>query len=187
MIHILIPTTKNRREKLDECLTAIRENTDIPHLLTVYENSEGGCVPANLRMVEGLKDNEIVVVLNDDMIVQPNWLGVLISAYLQRFPDGNGLAYPDDMLRGELLSTIFCCTVKYLKENYFSGYRHNYADQELMDRSQGKLLYVPESKVLHKHMNNGGTPDETYALQSKSFNDDERLYYQRKDKQYENI
>jgi len=179
MINILIPTTKDRRARLAEALDMIRANTDYPYSVTIYENQDGGCVPATHKMLEGLKDETLVCVLNDDMWVTPGWLSALVKAYK------GGLAYPDDGIRGEKLSTIFFCTVKYLKDNYHKGYMHSFADQELFDvaKERGELTYVPESKVNHRHFTRVNVVrDDTYKLQNLTIANDEQLYYQRKKK-----
>lgn len=179
MIHILIPTTKERRIRLNECLEAIRSNTEGEYLITVFENSCGGCVEPSRKMVATLKDDELVCILNDDMIPQPKWLSYL----LKKHQESGGLVYPDDGLRDGKLATTWLCTAKYLSDNYSGDYKHSFADQEMTERAKARneLHYVPESKIIHKHFTKqNDLYDETYKLQTLTISKDEQQYHQRK-------
>ena len=74
------------------------------------------------------------------------------------------------------------CEADYVRENLFSGYSHNFSDTEFTERSKilGKLKYVPEAKLIHKHWTTGAPKDETYTKNTLTLEKDRALFNERK-------
>lgn len=174
MITVVIPTTKERRSRLEECLNAVRDNSNYPHSILIYEGNDGGYVNAVHRMIEDI--NGLVCVIGDDMIPQKDWLKHLVEAY-----DDN-LVYPDDGIQHKNMATVFLCNADYLRKYLHKGYSHLFSDTELTEVSRilGKLKYVPESKVIHNHYITGAPMDNTYLSQNETKDKDEALFNERK-------
>lgn len=181
MIKVCIPTTPGRRLRLFKCVKAVQDNSSYPHEVVVFENSLGGWVPAVREMIKDLGEG-LVVVIGDDTIPQPDWLKILVSAYMERFPNNDGLAQPDDGIHHGRIASYPMATPAYLLRWIYSGYKHNYADKELRNvaAARGEYLWVSESKVVHIDANvRPELYDETYALQRDTRSKDKQLYAQR--------
>jgi GT2 family glycosyltransferase len=113
--------------------------------------------------------------MNDDMVIQPDCIKILLEAY-----DDN-VVYPDDGINNGTLATTFLCHSGYIETNLFKGYKHNYSDTEFTERSKilGKLKYVPEAKLIHKHWTTGAPKDETYTKNTLTLEQDKALFYER--------
>lgn len=181
MIKVCIPTTAGRRQRLLECVRAVSENSNYPHEIVIFENSLGGWVMAVREMIKDLGEDPVVVI-GDDTLPQPDWLKILVSAYGAKFPNKEGLAQPDDGSHKGRIASYPMATPKYLLKWLYSGYKHNYADKELRNvaLSRGEYLWVPESKVIHRHFEkHPELYDDTYALQKNTRDEDRALYHQR--------
>lgn len=163
MIYIVIPTTPERRYRTEQLVKSIQENTDIPYVLCVYENNDGGWVKAVYNAIEGI--NGLVWLLGSDTIVEKDALKTLYNAYTETFPLQDGICEPFNEMHGETLcqhpfghsETI----KKYLDKRFVHWYSDTY--MTLLARKDGKLLYVPEAKIQHNHFVNGKAEvDETY-------------------------
>jgi hypothetical protein len=174
LITIVIPTTPERRNRLQECIRAIRDNSNYPHRILIYEGNDGGYVKAVHRAVENI--NGLICVIGDDMIPQNNWLRYLAEAY------NDNLVFPDDGISNGKLATAFLCDADYLRKYLYIGYSHLYSDRELtaVSKMLGKLQYVPKSKVIHNHWSTGAKKDETYLAQDNTRNSDKTLFFNRK-------
>ena len=174
MITIVIPTTEERRQRLEDCLTAVKNNSNYPHRILIYEGNDGGYVNAVHKMIEDI--NGLVCVIGDDMIPQKDWLKYLVEAY-----DDN-LVFPDDFISNGTLATAFLCSADYLRKYLHKGYSHLYSDTELTEVSRilGKLKYVPKSKVIHNHYIKGAKMDNTYLSQNLTKDKDKDLFSKRK-------
>jgi GT2 family glycosyltransferase len=174
MIKILIPTTKERRTRLNDCLNAVRDNSNYKHSILIYEGNDGGYVNAVHKMLEGISG--LVCVIGDDMIPQKDWLKYLAEAY------NDNLVFPDDGISNGKLATAFLCDADYLRKYLHKGYSHLYSDKELTEVSRllGKLKYVPESKVIHNHWSTGSVKDQTYLSQDETRYKDRELFKSRK-------
>jgi GT2 family glycosyltransferase len=173
-ITVIIPTTKERRTRIDECLTALKDNAGVPVRILIYENQDGGWVKAVLTAIEDTKG--LVYVMNDDMVIQQDCLKILLDNY------DNNVVFPDDGINNGTLATTFLCSADYVRENLYSGYSHNYSDTEFTERSKilGKLKYVPEAKLIHKHWTTGAPKDETYTKNTLTWSKDRDLFNERK-------
>jgi hypothetical protein len=187
MIYVVIATTKERRARLDECITAIREST-IPHSIVIYENLDGGCVLATKKAIEGL-DAEIFL-LNDDMIIEPDCLTKLKEAYDKNYPNKDGVCQPYmDSRRCPSAGSPYChtSTIRPFLEHYV----HCGWDTEFGQVMQMKNKYtvVPEANLEHRRvpMSTKNKPlyenielDETYKMRNASRERDQKLFLERK-------
>lgn len=185
MITVLIPTTPDRRTRLQECLTAIWENTtDIEYRVVIFEN-EIGWTKAIHKALEGI--DGYVVVIGSDVIVKTGWLRTLNNKFFEAFPEGDGVASPyDEFHNGKLITHPFAHSktlLKYISTEYF----HCFSDNELTDRAiaDGKYIYVPEAKIDHRHvLNHKADIDDTYRkIYQETINKDQETYIRRKNRQ----
>lgn len=174
MITIVIPTTKERRERLQLTVEAIRNNSNYPHRILIYENEDGGWVKAALNAIDGISGP--ICFMSDDMIPQKDWLKLLMDKY------DNNFVYPDDGINNGSVATVQLCDADYFRKYMFPEYHHNFGDTELTEiaRIQGKLIYVPESKIIHNHWTKGANRDNTYLTQVPYFEHDKNLFNSRK-------
>lgn len=176
-VTIIIPTVKGRRERLMECINAIRDNANYPHKILIYENEDKGWVKAMINAVDNI--NGMIYVSNDDMVMQKDCLKLLVEAYEENDVE---LLYPDDTINNGTIATSFLCNADYFRKYFHAGYNHNYGDTELTEiaRLQGKLMYVPKAVSIHKHWTMGAPKDETYKLQDTTISVDRELYNERR-------
>lgn len=163
MIYVVIATTKGRRERLQKCINAIREST-MPHALVVYENSDGGCVLATKKAIEGI--NGEIFLLNDDMIIAPDCLEILAKTYRTLYPNQDGVCQPDDNYHRGIMAVSPYCHTNTIRP-FLEDYIHNGWDGEFSEvmKLKGKYTTVLEAKMDHQHFTKGVSQfDATYAL-----------------------
>lgn len=183
MIYIIIPTTKDRRPRLKELIESIQEHTqNVRHCIVVYENSDGGWVSAILNAIKDI--NGYCVLLGSDTIVEKDWLKNLWTAFVKAFPDGTGVAEPYNELHGDKICQHPLAHSSTIRKYLHPGYVHWYSDNEFTDRARadGKLIYVPEARIEHKHFTNGKAQvDETYKIVfNPQTNERDRMLYQKR-------
>jgi hypothetical protein len=87
-------------------------------------------------------------------------------------------------LKGKLAS-FPVTTAGYLLKWAYSGYTHNFCDEEMATtaKARGKFVWVPESEVHHRHYSNteGVKEDDTYKLETQSAVKDKGLFIARRD------
>lgn len=185
MITIAIPTTPERHKRLRELLDSIHEHTqDIEHRVLFFENNLGGWVPAVYKMLEGLNDEEYVILLGSDVVVEDKWLSTLWTHFIRTFPDGSGVAEPFNEFHHGSLCQHPLAKVKTIKQYLHVGYVHFYSDNEFHIRAvmEKKYLYVPEAKIEHRHALNGKAEmDSTYetVFNREQNEKDKALFYKR--------
>lgn len=181
MIYIIITTTKQRRERLQKCIDAIRLST-IPHSIVLYENSDGGCVLALRKAISGI--DAPVFILNDDMIVEPDCLRTLYDEYLK---DPSCVYQPyEGIHEGKLAVSPFCHSST-IKPYFEKGYIHSFWDTELtiMSMAFNKYRIINTAKLDHQHViRDPSLQDETYKISQDSLAVDTLLFNQRKLKQF---
>ncbi len=183
MIYILIPTTKERRSRLDDLLESLRKN-DFPHTTCIYENNEGA-VKAIHKMMEGI--NGLMMPLCDDHVLSPDYLEKLCTAYHKVFPDNEGIAQGYNQIqKGRLLQNVLCHS-DICKKYFYKGYIHSFVDTEFTEVVKIKgipYLYVPEAIAEHRHVTNKDRSlmDETYRMAAENLEIDRQLFYKRKAK-----
>lgn len=191
MIYIIIPTTKDRRPRLKELLDSIERYTEnMKHCVVIYENSDGGWVPAILNAIEGITG--ICVLLGSDTVVEKDWLLSLWNGFIKAFPYADGVAEPYNELHGDRLCQHPMAHSDTIRKYLYEGYTHWYSDNDFTDqaRRDGKLVYVPEARIEHKHVINGkAMPDETYMIvfNPETNEKDRQLYEKRKANGYQPI
>lgn len=176
MIYVLIPTTKERRERLQKCIDAVRNSViDHPITICVYENTDGGCVKAEHKMLEGITG--LAFILNDDMVVEPDCIQTLLDHY----EDGLLLQPFEDIHKGDLAVSPFAHT-DFLKKYIYPGYVHNYNDTELTEVAQmlGKYKKIEKAVIHHEHFTRGAKKDQTYEATQSHFAKDRDLFISRK-------
>ncbi len=183
MIYILIPTTKERRHRLEKCINSIRESV-CPYSFTIctYENeNDGGWARACKKMVEGIDD--LIFIVNDDMIVEQNCIRILYEKYIETFPENDGIMNPFDTLSlGENCDIPFCHS-SVIKPFLDIGYWH-YAGQEIsrVMKQRAKYAIADEAIVVHEHADFiPGLMDETYRKAHLHINEDMHLLNSRKE------
>lgn len=186
MIYIIIPTTKERRERLARCLEALKQNTKYPMCIVTYENEAGctdvGLVPAVHKMIEGI--DGLMIMYNDDAIAEPDFVEKLYEAYLEKpegerdewmfspwenFHHGNNAAFP-------------LCHSNVIKKYLYKGYNHLFSDIELtaVMKKIGRYQPVLEAKAHHDHfIRNNDLIDETYKASQSFVDKDQELYHKR--------
>jgi len=167
-----------RREKRQDCLDSIYLYGEIEHSIFVFENLLGGWVPAVRAMMKMLPPEAQCFIMGDDERIAEGCLPALHKAFNEKFPDGDGIVWPDDGFshRDELACFPYATAGYFLKWMY-SGYNHAFVDNELaiVARNRDKYMYVEEAKIVHPVR----TPDETYELNAKTAESDKILYEDR--------
>lgn len=163
MINIVIPTTPERVDRCNELIKSIQENThDVEYRIIVFPNNLGGWVPAVLRAIEDLHPCIPVWLLGSDCIVENNAVKILYDKWLE---DDTKILEPFNELHGGALCqhpfTQPGNIEKYLDSRFTHWFSDNWFDDQA--RRDGKLVYVPEAKIEHRHFINGKAPrDKTY-------------------------
>ena len=184
IIKICITSTLERRERLQRSIHHIRNHSNYPHMIVLYEDEErNGCIGPTRKILSSIKEDDLVIVLNDDMVPEPNWLKILVEAYLKAFPNLDGLAQPEDTIQHGKIATCPMATPKFLLEHWRPEYNHLYGDEELTLRAKmlGKYIYVPESVVVHEHPSRGfALNDPNYHLGSRHYEHDFKVFEERR-------
>ncbi len=185
MIHIIIPTTKERRQRLAECIETIHEFAGVPHIISTYENYQEGFVTPCYKLVKDLHPDTMVWCIGDDTrLTEPDTLKRLLEVYNKIYPNKDGVVQPDDGIQNGQIITMPLCTAKtMLDRGLHLEFFLNYCDNlftDIMARDR-KYTYCPEIKVEHHHHINGkAKKDETYTYASSKFMEDQQTYYKLK-------
>lgn len=181
---ILIPTTSERRPRLEKCLEAIKAST-IPSIICTMENTGGGWVKNIHEMLEGI--NGVCFLIGDDCIIAPNCLEKLQTAYEALPNKEEWLLQPYEQFSEGKIAQMPFAHSDLLKKYIHKGYFQNYSDTELTEvmKKKGRYLYVPEAKLDHQHFIGGAVYDETYKLSHERGQDDKILFEIRKANDYQ--
>lgn len=174
MIYVVIATTKERRQRLEKCLAALREST-MAHAVVIYENTDGGCVKATRRAIEGIEGP--MFLLNDDMIVEPDCIEKLFNRWMA-LRDGEVICQPWEKMHGGNLAVAPFGLAKTIRP-FLEHYTHNFWDTELTMVKTAFAKYVPvlEARLIHEHFSQGMAPlDETYKLTQGKYLDDQKIF-----------
>lgn len=180
-IYVIIPTTPERKDRLAMCIDAVKKSTYDPVVVCTYENTLGGCVEPQIRMLQGI--NGIVFILNDDMIVDEKCIEKLMEKYQYGL-----LLQPDDHIHGGTLATASFGHSDTIKKYLHPGYKHNFNDNEITERAIIDGVYTPvlDAKLYHLHFSmNPELVDDTYRSSQSFFEQDRELYIKRKSLNYE--
>jgi len=171
---IIIPT-RNRWEKLQKTLKAIKKNTSVPHeVIIIFDGDENGfkkmkerteykiayniepkeywrCINQGCFLAQG----DYIVYLADDIRPRKDWLKHAIEIFEKNFKDGIGLvALKTDLGEGithaphGLVSKTFVASRGYLAPDV---YRHYFADTEISLRMQSINRYKCTDRVVLNH------------------------------------
>lgn len=182
MIKILVPTTKQRRERMHQFIASCSDNAGMEHQIVVFENALGGYVKAIRTLAATCSPTDIIMAANDDISFGKDWLKILYTALINAFPDGYGMAMGDDGIHGDKHATLPLVRADMFLQTCHGGYWHNFCDWEWyhIAKARGKFIYVPEAKTIHEHWsNNKAERDETYLLQVPYFETDKDLFWER--------
>jgi len=191
IIYVLIPTTKQRRQRLGELVASIQTHTEnMRHCIVMYENSDGGWVPAIYNALAGISG--YCALLGSDTLVEKDWLKNLWNAFIRAFPAGDGVAEPFNEIHGDRLCQHPFAHTTTIKKYLYPGYTHWYSDNDFTDqaRRDNKLIYVPTARIQHKHAAIGAAPwDETYetVYDPKTVEKDRALYAARVASNYADV
>ena len=179
MIYCLIPTTKERRPRLEKCIEGIRRNTKYPITICTYENQGGGWVKNLHEMLEGI--NGLCFCVGDDAVLAPDCIEKLYEAWLELPNKEEWLLEPEEQFsHGEIAQFPFCHS-DILKKYVYKGYCQNYSDTELTQvmKNKRRYAYVEDAIVDHQHYIGGAVYDETYKISREGAVDDKVLYEKR--------
>jgi len=181
---ILIPTTKERRPRLQKCLEAIWAST-IPCMVVIYENSGGGWVKNIHKMLENI--NRLCFCIGDDCVIAPDCLEILLKTYETLPNKEEWLLQPYERFSEGRIAQMPFAHSDILKKYIHKGYFQNYSDTELTEvmKQRGRYLYVPEAKLDHQHFMGGAEYDETYKLSHDKGDEDRILFEKRRANNYE--
>jgi GT2 family glycosyltransferase len=163
MIYICIPTTPERRSRTEGLVKSIQENTSIPCVVCVYENNDGGWVPAVYNMLENI--DGIVWLLGSDTIVEKGAVETLYNRFIETFPEQDGVCEPFNEMHEDRLSQHPFAHTRTIRKYLDKRFVHWYSDNwfTIQAKRDNKFLYVPEAKIQHNHFTNGKAEiDETY-------------------------
>lgn len=138
-------------------------------------------------------DYDILLLASDDM--HPIKLGydnVIREHMVTYYPDTDGVLWFNDGYTRDTLNTLVIMGKKYYERFgfiYNPLYKSFYCDNEFTDISKklNKCTYFPEVIIKHLHPANTSEvkPDDLYIKNNKYWADDERMYHDRKDYEYD--
>jgi len=145
----------------------------------------------NRDLEEYTKDWDILMLMSDDMYpVKIGYDKVIIEAFEQNIPDGDGVLYSPDGYTP--LNTLCILGKKYYQRFnyiYYPEYISFFPDNEFMEVSEilGKEFRIKKVLFKHEHpANRGGKSwDNLYQRNNSSWNSDKELYYQRRAKNFD--
>jgi hypothetical protein len=182
IVHILIPTTEERRERLSKCVASIHENAGFPHIISTYENYREGFVKPCYLLLKDLKEDTLVWCIGDDTILaEKDTLKRLVDAYRACYPNNDGVVQPNDGIQGGNIITMPLCSAKtMIEKGIHLDFFLNFCDNiftEIM-RKENKYTYLPDINVDHQHFSQRKSPlDETYAYANTQYDKDRETYF----------
>lgn len=190
MINILIPTTPDRRERLQKTLDSIKaSNCNQEFNIIIDENEYEGYVKSVLKMLDRVEG--FCMVIPNDVEIWPSTIQALYNAYTEAFPNNDGLCvYGDHHWDLNIFGLPFAHS-RILKEIINPIYFHNFHDKEMCEimRMRGKYLPVPQAQVWHRHYlwDKNALKDKTYEVGEASSKKDGELYMMRRAKNFNRI
>lgn len=187
MINLIIPTTPERKKRLEKTLDSIKRSNCNQELNVVVDvNQYEGYVKSVLRMLN--KISGITMIITDDIEVCPNTIQELYNVYTKAFPNNDGLCvYGDHHWHLGTFGLPFAHS-NVLKEVINPEYFHNFQDIEMCDvmKMRGKYLPVPTALVKHNHYIWDGDVkrDETYAKGEEFSDSDNAILKRRRENKY---
>ena len=186
MLYILIPSTKERRERRQKLLDSIyAQKTTHPFVVCIYESEGEGWAIGLKKMIEGI--NDTVWLLSDDWVLEENCIEELMNHYNEKFPFKDGMVQPNGHMEGGM---GWCPVVpSNVLPSILDGYIH-YADYEIQDyfKKVGRWSIARKAKVNHEHYSfNKDLEDETYRRHKENSTDHDMNIYQARRSKYHDI
>lgn len=188
MISIIIPTIRpekipNLLKTLDFDIQFFKERSIDVEVIWEVDHEHIGA-PKMVKRLTDKSKGEWVVFLGDDTIVSPHCiidayiLAISADKWLVGFNDGHGQKATHWLAHKKLLDHLEN------REFFYTGYIHNFCDDELRVRATrlGKYLWCEEARIIHSHPAFGtATMDDTYKVQTDriAWDHDEKLFNQR--------
>jgi hypothetical protein len=195
----------NRPSEIGVCISADTDDTSMTRNLVqeeilrilkpaawsriFFSDNKSKIQAVNANMDEIDYPWDIVVLVSDDMIPQVKGYDDVIRAHMKsRFPDTDGILWPNDGFQGNNLNTLSILGRKMYTSLgciYRPEYSSLFCDTEFTDLCRGELkdkcLYLPYPIIRHEHPGNGVAPsDELYIANQAHFNTDMYTYISRK-------
>ncbi len=180
MIYVTVPTTKERRPRLQKMIDSVRDSDYSNITLVVHEGTSPGYVQAMYRFIGGIEG--LIFLMADDIVLAPDCISKLVEAFQKRFPDGWGCVYPFNPFQGERNIPMGLMPAKMFRQYWSQEYNHNFVDLEFTDlmKELNLCLYVPEAILEHNHpLKDKSLQDETYAKSQALFKKDLKTYNRR--------
>lgn len=155
---ILIPITKPKSAK--RCITAIKHNAGVAkneyEIIAEIDKERIG-LPKMLKRLLNKAQFENIMFLGDDTYPYPDFLKNALET-MKSLPDGWGMVGLNDLVHnGNQLATHFMISKKLLPyldgEILHTGYKHNFADQELLIRCKrlNRYVWCRNAMLFHNH------------------------------------
>lgn len=182
MISIIIPTI--RPHNIPELLKSIEENTSVVHEVIWEEDIEHVGAPRMVKKLVGKAKYDFIVFLGDDSLLEKDCIDNALKMALEHdlwlvgFNDYHGQKAVHWLADKKLLDHLEN------REFFFTGYIHNYCDDELRVQATklGKYGWCQDARIVHNHPAFGSVPmDDSYKVQTdkKNWEHDELLFNQR--------
>jgi hypothetical protein len=181
IVHILIPTTKQRRDRLAKCIDSIHEKAGCPHIISTYENYKEGFVLPCYKLLIDLKPDAMVWCIGDDtVLVEENTISRLVSEYEKNYPNNDGVVQPNDGIQSGRIITMPLCSAKtMLEKGIHLDFFLSYCDDvfTMIMRKEGKYTYCSDIHVEHQHWSVDKAPlDETYEFAKNKLEEDKNAF-----------
>ncbi len=184
MISIIIPTI--RPENIPALLKNIEENTSIVHEVIWTEDTERIGTPKMVKKMVDLCTYDWIVFLGDDTLLEKFCIdnayamAKSLDLWLVGFNDHDTQRATHWLANKKLLDHLEN------REFFYTGYIHNFCDDELRVRADalGKYEWCRRARIQHTHPAFTGVKDPTYQKQQDGgyWIHDEQLFYKRNPK-----
>jgi len=179
-VYICIPTTVERKERLEVLKESLRVNAGYPYIVATYENFQEGFIKPIHKLLSGLKPDTLVWCIGDDtLLIEKDTLKRLVEAYKP-----SCVVNPNDGIQCGAIITMPLCSAETMKKGTYIGYFLNSADVEftMVLTAQKKYIYLPDVNVQHSHWRNGKAPrDKTYTFADEMAGKDAQMFLLRKE------
>lgn len=146
-----------------------------------FEVSSGeGALKPLLRLIDST--DGICLCMSDDAKVAPDAIQNLYNAYIESFPNMDGLCFPSDGLGDKDINGFFFAHSKTLQENIHRKYFHNFADRDLFEvmKRKKKFRFVGNALISHLHYSRDlSLDDATYKLAEENSSRDGDIFQER--------
>lgn len=129
----------------------------------------------------------LLVNLANDLLPGQSWLARAVSAYRNRFGEGEGVIGFNDGVHAGLHAAHFLISRSLLYRWYGPdywplAYQHNFGDTEICMRAQSEKIFAvaPFAVLYHNHPVTGNQTDEVYAKGFSTWQQDQQTFEKRK-------